>query len=427
ELTGLSGTYETQVQQVSVTLSNSNWELWGDTHVQDVAIAPSWEWYVGTDDQQASQWVHTGETFRHTAYIAFHFRDAEPMGGREPKITSIVDGLHVPVWNGSEWVMEYSRNPAWCVLDFLRNPRYGMGVPDSRIDFDSFITAAEYCDEEVEGPDGVMEPRFRLDYVIDAERSSLDTLEDMLATFRAFIPYSDGKLRLRIERYETPVYSFTNDNIVEDSFSYSVAPLRSIPNQIRVEWINPEANFERSGVVYDNEADQIRRGEVVSRTIPLLGITRASQAGRMARFLHDSAYRANTFCEFRVGIDALHVEVGDVVLVSHDVPGWVNKQFRVLEIEEMENDEARLRLREYVPQSACTAAACIGTEVGGTQASPGRRLGNAGDSCDVERACGRVLCRGRCLLAQRRGRVVATGSALRSTELRHPAHGACVV
>src|SRR5690606_1978574 len=150
-------------------------------------------------------------------------------------------------------------------------------------------------------------------------------------------------------RYETPVYSFTNDNIVEDSFSYSVAPLRSIPNQIRVEWINPEANFERSEVVYDNEADQIRRGEVVSRTIPLLGITRASQAGRMARFLHDSAYRANTFCEFRVGIDALHVEVGDVVLVSHDVPGWVNKQFRVLEIEEMENDEARLRLREYVP------------------------------------------------------------------------------
>src|SRR5690606_40640046 len=131
---------------------------------------------------------------------------------------------------------------------------------------------------------------------------------------------------------EPPFCSFTNGNIVENSFSYSVAPLRSIPNQTRGEWIKPEANFERSEVVYDNEAEQRRRGEVVSRTIPLLGITRASQAARMARFLHDSAYRANTFCEFRVGIDALHIEVGDVVLVSHDVPGWVNKHFRVLEI-----------------------------------------------------------------------------------------------
>src|SRR5690606_7537140 len=261
----------------------------------------------------------------------------------------VVEGRKVPVLTGSGWVEQYTNNPAWVILDFLRNTRYGVGIEDSRIDFDSFRAEAQYCDELVDDGKGGREPRFRLDYVIDYERSLLDALEDMLATFRAFLLYSDGKLRLKVEKSEAPVYAFDMDNIVEGSFIYSKASRKDIPNQIRVEWIDPEADWERSETVYDNEIDQDRRGEVYSRTISLVGITRPGQAGRMARFYHDSAFWANTFCEFRVGIDALHVEVGDVIQVSHDVPGWDKKLFRVLEIAEEETDEATLRCREYVP------------------------------------------------------------------------------
>src|SRR5690606_28187914 len=144
-------------------------------------------------------------------------------------------------------------------------------------------------------------------------------------------------------------YHFNMDNIVEGSFEYSKASLKDIPNQIRVEWIDPASDYERAEAVYDNEIDQDKRGEVYSRTIGLLGITRPGQAGRMARFYHDSGYWCNTFCAFKVGIDALHWEVGDVVQVSHDAPGWDRKLFRILEIQEEENDEARLVLREYNP------------------------------------------------------------------------------
>src|SRR5690606_27346552 len=260
----------------------------------------------------------------------------------------VVEGLKVPVWDGSKWVTQYSNNPAWCLLDFLRSTRYGVGVSDDRIDFDSFVSEAAYCDELVPGDDG-NEPRFALDYVIDYERPSLDVIDDILATFRAFVPYSDGKLRLKIEKSEAPVHHFDMGNIVEGSFEYSKASRKDIPNQIRVEWIDPAADYERAETVYDNEIDQDKRGEIYSRTIGLLGITRPGQAGRMARFYHDSAYWCNTFCEFRVGIDALHVEVGDVIQVSHDVPGWDKKLFRVIEIQETEEDEARLICREYNP------------------------------------------------------------------------------
>ncbi|OUN01430.1 MAG: hypothetical protein BAA04_04905 [Firmicutes bacterium ZCTH02-B6] len=318
-----------------------------DTPIEQIKGA-EWRVYRGTADQQADPWVHTGERWPYTAYLALKFAANDQISST-PTITCVVEGRRVPVWTGTGWVTQYTNNPAWCLLDFLRSRRYGVGIEDSRIDFDSFLREAQYCDEMVLTEDGRYEPRFELDYVIDYERPSLDVLEDILATFRAYLLYSDGKLRLKVEKSEAPVYHFSMDNIVEGSFVYSRASRRDVPNQIRIEWIDPSADYERAEAVYDNEVDQQERGEVYSRTISLLGVTRASQAGRMARFYHDSAYWARTFCEFKVGIDALHVEVGDIVQVSHEVPGWDRKLFRILEIQEEESDEAKLICREYVP------------------------------------------------------------------------------
>lgn len=318
-----------------------------DIPIEDIKGA-EWRVYVGTADQPADPWVHTGERWPHTAYIVAKFQ-ANDQITTTPTITCVVDGLKVPIWNGSKWDVQYTNNPAWVLLDFLRSKRYGVGIEDDRIDFASFATEAAYCDDMVPDGNGSQEPRFRLDYTIDYEAPSLDVIEDMLATFRAYLLYSDGKLRLKVEKSEVPVHAFGMNNIVHGSFTYSKASRKDIPNRVVAEWVDPQADYERVETAYDNEIDQDRRGEVYSRTVTLLGVTRPGQAGRMARFYHDSAYWANTFCEFRVGIDALHCEVGDVVQVSHDVPGWEQKLFRILEIEEGEDDEAILRCREYVP------------------------------------------------------------------------------
>jgi hypothetical protein len=301
---------------------------------------------LGTEIQSAISWVDTGETWPNTAYIACRFKASEDLS-MTPTITCVVKGRKVRTWSGSGWVSQYSNNPAWCILDLMTNSRYGVGIKEQYIDFDSFRTEAQYCDELVDDGNGGQEPRFRLDYNVDFQRSSLDLIDEILSTFRGYILYSDGKLRLQIEKSQVPVQSFTMDNIVADSFSYSKASLKEIPNRIRVEWIDPESNWEQADISYDNEVDQEERGDVLTRTITLYGVTRPGQAGREARFYHDSGYICSTFCEFRVGIDSLHCEVGDVVKVSHDVPGWTEKQFRILEIQEEENDEMVLRCREY--------------------------------------------------------------------------------
>lgn len=303
--------------------------------------------YYGTGTQAADARNANGEPLHYTAYVACTFTANEQISGSAPTVTAIVEGLKVDVWTGSAWVKQYSRNPAYCLLDFLTSSRYGLGIPVAKIDQESFKAVAAYCDELVDG-----EPRFQLDIVIDSQQEGPDAISAILATFGGFLVYSDGMIRLRVDRSEAPVQAFTMDNIVEGSFSYAKAKRKDVPNRIAVEFIDPnapEGAWERSKIVAEDEVDQDLRGELNEKVIQLWGITRHTQAGRMARFYLDSARLCNTFCEFRVGIGALACEVGDIVKVSHDVPGWSEKLFRVLSIEEDENDEMKLSCREYDP------------------------------------------------------------------------------
>ena len=93
-------------------------------------------------------------------------------------ISCIVEGRQVWTPGG----VQFSRNPAWIIRDYLTNTRYGLGIPESRIDDDSFEAVADYCDELVTGG-----KRFTLDMNVDTYRHGPDVLTDMLACFRGFL------------------------------------------------------------------------------------------------------------------------------------------------------------------------------------------------------------------------------------------------
>ncbi len=295
---------------------------------------------LGERTQTADSANDQGQTFPYTAYISTDITANEDVSGN-PTITSIVEGRKIEVWNGSQWVIQYSQNPAYCLLDFITNKRYGLGISKDDIDLDSVISVGSYCDELVDG-----ETRFQLDYVIDYQKSSLDHIQDILATFRAFLVYSGGEFRLKVDGPEIPVQSYTMDNIVADSFSYWKTSRKDRYNRVTVEYTDPDNHWEKVGAQYSLDRDIQKRG-LHELTVPLLGLNRFSQAGRMARYFQKKSYFCNTFCQFKAGIDSLHCEAGDVVKVSHDVPGWVEKEFRILEIREDENDEMTLTCQEY--------------------------------------------------------------------------------
>ena len=51
--------------------------------------------------------------------------------------------------NLSEQTASFSTNPAFCLLDYLRNERYGKGIATTDIDLQSFYDAFQVCVTQV--------------------------------------------------------------------------------------------------------------------------------------------------------------------------------------------------------------------------------------------------------------------------------------
>ena len=297
---------------------------------------------LGNRIQTAWDQNEHGQTFPYVAHYNVTL-DAKALEiSSTPTMTAIVRGRKVRVWGGANWVIQYSNNPVWCLLDFLTDKRYGLGIDDQYIDLETFKSMASYSDELVDG-----EKRFRLDMVIDAKKSSLDIITEILSTFRGFLFYSNGKVNLKVDRAEAAVQSFSNsqdvDNIIAESFGYSKTSRKERLKEVTVQYTEPDENYERIGARFTDES----YAADAKRTITLTGVNRFSQAGRMARYFQKKSKYCTTQATWGAGIGDIQSEVGDVVLLSHDVPGWVDKPFRIIQIEENENDEMQITGIEY--------------------------------------------------------------------------------
>jgi ribosomal protein S17 len=321
---------------LQVGISEGPIESISNVKANENSISPN----IQLGDRVQSAWGNNehGQTFPYVAHYNITLDAKELEISSTPTLTAIVKGRKVRVWDGNQWVTEYSNNPAWCLLDFLTNKRYGLGIDDSSIDLETFKEVADYADQDVDG-----EKRFELDMVIDAKKSSLDIITEILSTFRGFLFYSDGKLKLKVDRAEAAVQSFDMDNIIAESFGYSKTSKKERLKEVTVEYTEPNENYERISARFTDESFSAE----AKKTITLIGVNRFSQAGRMARYFQKKSKYCTTQATWGAGIGDIQAEVGDVVLLSHDVPGWADKPFRIVQIEENENDEMQITGIEY--------------------------------------------------------------------------------
>ncbi|MFW5928498.1 MAG: phage tail protein, partial [Thermoplasmatota archaeon] len=314
---------------------------------------PDAEVRLGEKDQSAHSINELKQTFPYTAYVSFDIdeRDFQLIDG--PTVTSEVEGRLVEAWDSEneEWVEEYSDNPAYCLLDLITNNRYGMGLSKDNIDLESFKDAAEYCDEVIPigGPNisDIEEKRFQLDTVLDKQQSAKDQINSIMKTFRAHLVPREGKLALKLDAPDEPVQDFTEDNIVEGSLGYSKLSKKEKPNKIIVEYIDPGNNWDRNTVESTHQGNIKKTGEVREKKLQLYGIKRRTQAKREADFFKRQIWYCDTFTEFRAGVDSIHCQPGDVVTVTHSLPGWEEKKFRIIDIKESQNEEMTITAQEY--------------------------------------------------------------------------------
>lgn len=225
-------------------------------------------------------------------------------------------------------------NPALQLLFYLIGWRIngklavGRGMPVSRLDLDSFITAANYCDEPVSLAAGGTEPRYRSAGVFsEADDPSL-VIGNLCAAMNAVLRDDGGRISVHCLANDlaAPVASFTEADIIEGDDWLQTPPIDEYFSIVRGRYTDPSNTALYQLVEYP----EVQIGEDDSRvdTFDLPCVQSASQAQRLAKMrLQRNLYRGVFSAVYNY--KAWQVNVGDIVEQSHMPLGFSDKLFRV--------------------------------------------------------------------------------------------------
>lgn len=230
-------------------------------------------------------------------------------------------------------------NPAlqllWWLIGWKINGKLsvGCGVPPSRIDLPSFITAANICDENVALATGGTQKRYRTSGTASDGDDRMSIINTFLACMNGTLRDSGGKLSLNLLRNDLSSYvlSFTENDILDQFEWNQTRGLSDSYSKIRGRYVDPSSNSLYQLVDYPEvelsggSPDGIER--VMTLDLPYVEDGRRAQ--RIAKqVLQRNQYRGMFSATFTA--KAQGCSVGDVVRLTFPALNWTNKLFRVV-------------------------------------------------------------------------------------------------
>lgn len=322
----------------------------------------------GSDSQSASRvllgasgkWT-SAHRLQGVAYLGLRLEWNEDVFSGIPEITAVVRGKKIDLpWDGTS-AKVWSDNPAACLFDYLKNPRYGKGLPNSAIDIPSFKAAYDFCNASTvrvsSDPDNTESERiFRCNYVVDTGDKLFENVQKILLGCRGFLPYIDGKYSLKIDQKTNPILTLDTSKII-GGIQIAGESKKDRFNRVLVKFPNPKAEWQPDQAVWPDAGSQQEEdyleedgGELLVDEIDMEMITSFYAARDFARiFLRRS--RNALRVQLTATSEAMDLVPSDVVTVNHPTPGWSgsSKPFQVEEMSLNFDGTVDLQLIEYDP------------------------------------------------------------------------------
>jgi hypothetical protein len=308
--------------------------------------------HYGTDGQSASTLLSTlsnwgsNHKLSGLCYLAIRFKWNQDAFTGVPKVQAKIKGKKIVSYNSSLVAQSpaYSTNPAWCLLDYLTNARYGKGLSISDIDLQSFYDASVICTTQVTPYSGDLVSDiniFDTNAVIDTSAKVIDNVRELIKGCRGYLPYSAGKYSLIIETTGTATISLNEDDIF-GGLRLESEDKNNKYNRVIVSFVNPDRNYQ---------VDQVQFPPIDDSGLPSAdqhAIMKADDGGFLLEGRFDfktitSPYQAEEMAEIilrrsrnakKLGISArakaYDLTIGDIVNITHSTFGYSSKPFRVV-------------------------------------------------------------------------------------------------
>ena len=313
----------------------------GTSHIQVQA-------FLGTDNQVSSSILSTSANWgtnhrlRGVAYLAFRFKWNQDIFNSIPQVRVTLKGKKV--YDPRTTTTAYTTNPALCLLDYLRNERYGKGLPDSAFEtnFQSFQDSADECETQVTPYSGGSDINvFDTNAVIDSSQKVMDNVKKLLNPMRALFTYTQGTYKLKIESTGTAVKTITADNVIGGAKVLGERKNNKY-NRVIGTFINPDKNWQEDTISFPPADDSSLPNDDKHATMKALDNGTLLE-GNFSFPNVTSPYQAEDLCEIilrrsrnqlqiqlRLTSEFLDLAIGDIVAITYPSGGFNAKPFRVL-------------------------------------------------------------------------------------------------
>ena len=344
-----------------VTVNTSDGNFYKDS-TSLITVEP----HYGTDGQSASTLLSTLSSWGSLhklsglAYLALRFTWNQDAFQSIPKVQAVVQGKKVVAYNSSSVAQTaaYSDNPAWCLLDYLTNARYGKGLAIGDINIPSFYTAAGVCDTDVTAYGSTTIDVMDCNAVIDTSKKIIENVREMLNGCRGYLPFTSGEYKLLIETTGSASITLTEDDII-GGYSLQSEDKNSKYNRVIISFVNPDRNWQVDEIQWPEvddsaytSADQhsvmktADGGFLLETRVDMKTITSPYQALEMAEVILRRSRDALKL-DINCGGDAYDLAIGDIVAITHSSIGFSAKNMRVVGIAFNEDYTIGLSLIEH--------------------------------------------------------------------------------
>lgn len=262
-------------------------------------------------------------------YVRLEFsQDAFPSG--IPAISAIVKGRHVADPR-PDVVGGFTQNPALILRDYLVNNEFGLSASTDEIDDDSFILAANICDEQVDVLSGGTESRYTANGVVSSSDTPMNIIKAILSSCGGILYYSGGRWSLKVAHYTDPVMTINQDDLRSSVEIQTRHSRRDNFNGVKGIFISPIASWQPTDFppVISSTFKEIDGGEEVLADIELPFTTSPSTAQRISKIeLFRNRQQLRLF--LRCNLKPITLNTGDVVNIQHPRFWNGSKEFEVI-------------------------------------------------------------------------------------------------
>ncbi len=240
---------------------------------------------------------------------------------------------------------EHTQNPVICLIDYMTNTKYGLGIPFADIDVDTAKASISKCNSTdssyfTDNQNG-LNRLYLCNGIVDTKQSYKNNISNILTCMNGKLVYAAGKFHIYAYAYTAPS---TDDVITEDMIIGGIDLVtkqtrRTSYNRVKGQFVSKEESYirtdypEQNSAYVGNSAYDITEyddddGEILYLDQNYPFTTSNEHAQYLAR-LTLLRSRMQATAKFKTNLKGLKFAVGDNVKFSNSVLGYVDKIFEI--------------------------------------------------------------------------------------------------